>query len=110
MIEVAKNVKPSTRGELEITSVNNYYLRKNELKVLQLGRGMAWLDTGSHDTLLDAAEYVAAIQRRTGLYVSCIEEIAYNQGFIDKEQLIKLAEPLMKTEYGKYMQYIAGKS
>ena len=106
VIDIAKAVQPSHRGELEITSVNNYYLREHRLKVLPLGRGMAWLDTGNHDALLDASEYVASIQKRQGLYVSCIEEIAFNQGFIDKTQLLKLAEPLSKTEYGQYLKYI----
>ena len=106
VIDIAKAVQPSHRGELEITSVNNYYLREHRLKVLPLGRGMAWLDTGDHDALLDASEYVASIQKRQGLYVSCIEEIAFNQGFIDKTQLLKLAEPLSKTEYGQYLKYI----
>ena len=106
VIDIAKAVQPSHRGELEITSVNNYYLREHRLKVLPLGRGMAWLDTGNHDALLDASEYVASIQKTQGLYVSCIEEIAFNQGFIDKTQLLKLAEPLSKTEYGQYLKYI----
>lgn len=109
VVEIAKQVEPSSRGELEITSINNYYLRQKKLKVLPLGRGMAWLDTGNHDSLLDAAEYVAAIQRRTGLYVACIEEIAYNQGFICQKQLLELSEPLLKTEYGRYIRYIAEK-
>ena len=107
VIEIAKNVKPSARGEIEITSINNEYLRLGELKVETLGRGMAWLDTGNHDSLLEASNYVASIQKRQGLYISCIEEIAYKKGFIDKEQLIRLAEPMMKTEYGKYLLDIA---
>ena len=104
--EIAKHVVPSARGELEITSVNNEYLRRHALKVEKLGRGMAWLDTGSHDSLLDASNYVASIQKRQGLYISCIEEIAYKQGWISREQLMKLAEPLMKTEYGRYLKDI----
>lgn len=107
VVEIAKSIKPSSRGELEITSVNNIYLEAGKLKVEKLGRGMAWLDTGSHDSLLDAANYVAAIQKRQGLYVSCIEEIAFKQGFISKEQLIKLAQPLIKTDYGKYLIEVA---
>ncbi len=107
VVEIAKNVKPSARGEIEITSINNEYLRRGTLRVETMGRGFAWLDTGNHDSLLDAANFVAAFQKRQGLYVSCIEEIAYKRGFIDKEQLLKLAEPLMKTEYGKYMVEVA---
>ncbi len=107
VIEIAKNVKPSARGEIEITAVNNEYLNANKLKVELFGRGMAWLDTGTHRGLLDAANFVEAIQTRQGLYVACIEEIAYRKGYITKDQLIKLAQPLMKTEYGKYMIQIA---
>lgn len=107
VVEIAKNVKPSARGEIEITSVNNEYLRRQTLKVETLGRGFAWLDTGNHDALLDAADFVAAFQKRQGLYISCIEEIAYRQGFINKEQLIELAQPLLKTEYGKYLVEVA---
>ncbi len=107
VIEIAKNVKPSARGEIEITSVNNEYLRRGDLRVETMGRGFAWLDTGNHDSLLDAADFVCAFQKRQGLYVSCIEEIAYKRGFIDKEQLLKLAEPLMKTDYGKYLVEVA---
>lgn len=107
VIEIAKNVKPSARGELEITAVNNEYLNRGKLKVELFGRGMAWLDTGTHKGLLDAANFVEAIQTRQGLYVACIEELAYRKGFIDKEQLLKLAEPLLKTEYGKYLVYIS---
>lgn len=107
VIEIAKNIKPSARGELEITSINNEYLKRGKLKVSQLGRGLAWLDTGSHDALLEASQFVATVQKRQGLYVSCIEEIAFNKGFIDKEQLLKLAQPLLKTDYGRYLQRIA---
>lgn len=107
VVEIAKNVKPSKRGEIEITSVNNYYLEKGNLQVETMGRGFAWLDTGNHDSLLDAADFVAAFQKRQGLYISCIEEIAYKKGFISKEQLIKLAEPLLKTNYGKYLIEVA---
>ncbi|HJC23101.1 MAG TPA: glucose-1-phosphate thymidylyltransferase RfbA [Candidatus Eisenbergiella merdavium] len=107
VVQIAKSIKPSARGELEITAVNNEYLRRGDLMVETLGRGFAWLDTGSHDSLLDASDYVAAVQKRQGLYVSCIEEIAYRRGFITKEQLLKLAEPLMKTNYGKYLVEVA---
>jgi glucose-1-phosphate thymidylyltransferase len=107
VIEIAKNVLPSARGEIEITSVNNEYLRRGNLKVELFGRGMAWLDTGNHKGLLDAANFVEAIQTRQGLYVACIEEIAFRNGFINKEQILKLAEPLVKTEYGKYLIQIA---
>ncbi|MBO5093232.1 MAG: glucose-1-phosphate thymidylyltransferase RfbA [Lachnospiraceae bacterium] len=107
VVEIAKNVKPSDRGEIEITSINNEYLRRGTLHVETLGRGFAWLDTGNHDALLDAADFVAAVQKRQGLYISCIEEIAYRRGFITKEQLLKLAEPLMKTNYGKYLVEVA---
>ena len=107
VVEIAANVKPSARGEIEITSINNEYLSRGTLMVETLGRGFAWLDTGNHDSLLDAADFVAAVQKRQGLYISCIEEIAYKRGFITKEQLLKLAEPLMKTDYGKYMVEVA---
>ena len=107
VVEIAKNVKPSARGEIEITSVNNEYLNRGTLQVETLGRGFAWLDTGNHDMLLDAADFVAAFQKRQGLYISCIEEIAYKRGFIDKAQLEKLAQPLLKTAYGQYLMDIA---
>ncbi len=107
VVEIAKNVKPSARGEIEITSVNNVYLEKGRLFVETLGRGFAWLDTGTHDALLDAADFVAAFQKRQGLYMSCIEEIAYRRGYITREQLVALAQPLLKTEYGRYLIEIA---
>ena len=107
VVEIAKNVKPSARGELEITAVNNEYLRRGDLMVETLGRGFAWLDTGNHDALLDASDFVAAVQKRQGMYISCIEEIAFRRGFIDREQLLRLAEPLMKTNYGKYLVEVA---
>ena len=107
VVEIAKNVKPSARGEIEITAVNNAYLEKGKLRVETMGRGFAWLDTGNHDSLFEAANFVEAFQKRQGLYVSCIEEIAYKRGFITKEQLLKLAEPLMKTEYGQYLVEVA---
>ncbi|SHJ28562.1 glucose-1-phosphate thymidylyltransferase RfbA [Pseudobutyrivibrio xylanivorans] len=103
VVEIAKTITPSARGELEITAVNNAYLQRGNLHVETLGRGFAWLDTGNHDMLLQAAEFVSTFQKRQGMYVSCIEEIAYKRGFINKEQLLKLAEPLMKTDYGKYL-------
>ena len=107
VVDIAKNVKPSARGEIEITSINNEYLRMGDLMVETLGRGFAWLDTGNHDMLLDAADFVAAFQKRQGMYISCIEEIAYRRGFISREQLLKLAEPLMKTAYGQYLVDVA---
>lgn len=107
VIDIAKNVQPSARGELEITSVNNEYLKRGTLQVETLGRGFAWLDTGNHDSLLDAADFVAAFQKRQGLYISCIEEIAYKRGFINRDQLIQLAQPLLKTAYGQYLMDIA---
>ncbi len=107
VVAIAKDVKPSARGEIEITSVNNAYLERGDLHVETLGRGFAWLDTGNHDALLDAADFVAAFQKRQGLYISCIEEIAYKRGFITREQLLTLAEPLMKTPYGQYLKEVA---
>jgi glucose-1-phosphate thymidylyltransferase len=107
VIKISKSIRPSYRGELEITSVNNEYLNRNTLNVELFGRGTAWLDTGTHKGLLDASNFVEAIQNRQGLYVACIEEIAFRMGFIDKEQLLKLAEPLLKIEYGKYLARIA---
>ena len=107
VVEIAANVKPSARGEIEITSINNEYLRRGTLRVETLGRGFAWLDTGKHDSFLDAADFVAAFQKRQGLYISCIEEIAYKRGFINKDQLLALAEPLLKTNYGKYLVEVA---
>ena len=107
VVEIAKNVKPSARGELEITSVNNEYLKQRKLKVELFGRGMAWLDTGSHRSLLAAANFIEAIQTRQGQYVACLEEIAFRNNFIDKNQLLKLAEKLKTTDYGRYLLEIA---
>ncbi len=107
VINIAKNVKPSWRGELEITSINEAYMNEDNLNVEVFGRGMAWLDTGTHDSLLEASNFVEAIQKRQGLYISCIEEIAFKRGFINKDQLLGLAEPLMKTAFGQYLKDVA---
>lgn len=107
VVEIAKGVEFSERGELEITSINNEYLKRGKLKVELLGRGMAWLDTGTHKGLLDASNFVEAVQTRQGLYVACLEEIAYRKGYISKEKLLELAKPLMKTGYGKYLVKIS---
>jgi glucose-1-phosphate thymidylyltransferase len=106
VIEIAKQVKPSARGEIEITSINNEYLARGTLRVEILGRGLAWLDTGSYDGLLEAGNFIATIQKRQGQYVACIEEIAYRKGWIGKEQLLKTAEEI-KTDYGDYLKYLA---
>ncbi len=103
VIEIAKNLKPSPRGEIEITDINKTYLEMKKLKVQPLGRGFAWLDTGTHDSLLEACNFVETIQKRQGLYIACIEEIAYFMGFINGEQLKRLVKPLLKTEYGQYL-------
>lgn len=103
VVAKAKNLKPSKRGELEITDLNRLYMAEEQLKVTLLGRGMAWLDTGAHDAMLDAANFVAAVQKRQGTYIACIEEIAYGNGWIGKEQLKALAKPLLQTPYGKYL-------
>lgn len=107
VIDIAKNVKPSARGEIEITSINNEYLRRGNLKVELFGRGMAWLDTGNHRAMLDAANFIEAVQTRQGLYVACLEEIAYNNGFISREMLLEQAGRLKTTEYGQYLFKIA---
>ncbi len=107
VVEISRNIRPSRRGELEITSVNNEYLKRGKLYVETLGRGFAWLDTGNHDALHDASDFVSTFQKRQGLYISCIEEIAYKRGYIGREQLVKLAQPLLKTEYGKYLIDVA---
>ena len=103
VIEIAKNVKPSDRGEVEITSVNEEYLKRGKLKVELLGRGMAWLDTGTHEGLLEASNFIETIQKRQGLYIACLEEIAYLKGYINDEELLKTANELKKTDYGQYL-------
>lgn len=103
VVEIAKNVKPSARGEIEITAVNNAYLEKGELNVILLGRGMAWLDTGTPTAMLQAAEYVEAVQSRQGFYIACLEEIAWRRGFITVDQLRELGEELKMTDYGQYI-------
>ena len=107
VIEIAKNVKPSARGELEITSVNEEYLNRGLLKVELLGRGMAWLDTGTHDGLLEASNFIETVQKRQSLYIACLEEIAYLKGYIDREKVLELAEELKKTDYGQYLFKLA---
>ena len=106
VVEIAANVKPSARGEIEITAVNNEYLARQQLKVELLGRGMAWLDTGTYDGLLEASNFIATIEKRQGLYVSCIEEIAYANGWLSKEKLLEIAKGY-KTDYGRYLEFIA---
>ena len=106
VVDIAANVKPSARGEIEITAVNNEYLARKQLKVELLGRGMAWLDTGTYDGLLEASNFIATIQKRQGLYVSCIEEISYRNGWLPKDQLLELAKGY-KTDYGRYLEFVA---
>ena len=107
VIDIAKNTKPSNRGELEITSVNEEYLKRSQLNVELLGRGFAWLDTGTHDSLMEASMFVQTVEHRQGYKVACIEEISYSNGWISKEQLINLAQPLRKSGYGQYLLEIA---
>ena len=108
VVDIARNIKPSARGELEITAVNQEYLNRKQLKVELFGRGMAWLDTGTFEGLLEASNFVQTMQKRTGLYVSCLEEIAYLRGYITKEQLLEAAKILEKSEYGQYLKRVAG--
>ncbi|HOF99140.1 MAG TPA: glucose-1-phosphate thymidylyltransferase RfbA [Paludibacteraceae bacterium] len=108
VVEKSKHLKPSSRGELEITDLNRLYLNEGRLNMKILGRGMAWLDTGTHDSLLDASNFIATIENRQGLKIACLEEIAYRNGYIDREQLLRLAEPLKKSHYGEYLIKIAG--
>jgi len=108
VVEIAKNVKPSPRGELEITDVNNAYLTRGDLRVERFGRGFAWLDTGTHDSLLEASQYVQTIEHRQGLKVACLEEIAYDHGWIDRDQLLARAKAFGKTGYGQYLFTLAG--
>lgn len=107
VVEKAKRIKPSSRGELEITDLNRLFLEEGRLKVELMGRGMAWLDTGTHDSLIQASNFIATIEQRQGLKVACLEEIAYNNGYINREQLIQLAEPLKKNQYGRYLLDLA---
>jgi len=107
VVDIAKNIKPSARGELEITTVNQEYLSRNALKVKTLQRGFAWLDTGTHDSLAEASTFIEVIEKRQGLKVACLEEIAYSNGWIGKEQLAKLAQPMIKNEYGQYLMQLA---
>lgn len=109
VVHIAKDIKPSHRGELEITSVNEAYLKAGKLYAYILGRGFAWFDTGTHDSFIEASEFVSTIEKHTGLMIGCVEEIAYKNGWIDKERLLELAEPLKKTDYGKYLVEIAKK-
>lgn len=106
VVEISKRIKPSARGELEITTVNQKFLKENKLRLKQLGRGFAWLDTGTHDSLSEASTFVEVIEKRQGLKIACLEEIAYKQGWINKEQLTELAKPMLKNQYGQYLLQI----
>jgi glucose-1-phosphate thymidylyltransferase len=106
-VEIAKNIKPSARGELEITTVNQEYLAQHKLKVQTLQRGFAWLDTGTHDSLAEASTFIEVIEKRQGLKVACLEEIAYKKGWITRDQLMELAKPMMKNGYGQYLAQLA---
>jgi glucose-1-phosphate thymidylyltransferase len=106
VVDVAAQIKPSARGELEITSVNQHYLQEGELKVQTLGRGFAWLDTGTHDSLSEASTFVEVIEKRQGLKISCLEAIAYENGWVSKEKLIELAQPMIKNQYGQYLLHL----
>lgn len=106
VVEISKRIKPSARGELEITTVNQEFLKENKLRLKQLGRGFAWLDTGTHDSLSEASTFVEVIEKRQGLKIACLEEIAYKQGWINKEQLTELAKPMLKNQYGQYLLQI----
>ena len=107
VVKVANTIKPSARGELEITSVNQHYLAQNELKVQTLQRGFAWLDTGTHESLFEASAFIETVEKRQGLKIACIEEIAYLNGWLTKEQLISLAQPMIKNQYGQYLLHLA---
>ena len=107
VVQIAKNIQPSKRGELEITDVNTEYLRRGKLDVKLMGRGYAWLDTGTHDSMMEASNFIATVEKRQNLKVACLEEIAYRMGYIDNEQLVKLAQPLKKNDYGKYLLRLA---
>ena len=110
VVEMAKNIKPSARGELEITTVNQKFLEDGELKVQTLGRGFAWLDTGTHDSLSEASTYIEVLEKRTGLKIACLEGIAYRKGWIDEEQMRKNAQPMLKNQYGQYLMQMINKS
>ncbi|MBP5512330.1 glucose-1-phosphate thymidylyltransferase, partial [Candidatus Saccharibacteria bacterium] len=109
VIQIAKTIQPSARGELEITTVNEVYMNQGKLNVERLGRGIAWFDTGTHDALIETAQFVQTIEKRQGLQICCPDEIAFENGWIRRDQLAKLAEPLMKTNYGKYLMKLANK-